>query len=709
MLKRKLLASLFITTGMAAAMSGVALAQAVDSEQSADEPAKSEDRDFRLQEVTVTATRREESLQNVAVAVTAVDNFVLELNQVTNIVDVGAVAPNTTIARNPSSSSTSMIYIRGIGNDSSSLVTETPISQYLDNVYVGRNVGALFDLIGIDRLEILRGPQGTLYGRNSTGGAIKIVTSRPEIGSFSASGDYTIGSFDRRDLRAKINIPLTDNMAANFSAGSFVDDGYYTNISTGGRLNRKNVQAMRAGLLWNATDRLSFYLSGDYTHDNSGLQVPTQMSGSTGAAKDVPLYGDIFYANPNMNDRSTVDTYGVALQTNYELDKGMLELTTAFRAMDFFANYDYGGAPIGPDLLRNSDQTQFSQEIQFSSNLGGNFEFVSGLFYFNEEGSGIEDFIISPALTLGYALDVKSRSVAAYAEGTYELNDRLRLIAGGRVTRDDKEVKRLGLLAGAEGEENWTKFTPKAGFQADLTSDMMAYATYSKGYKSGVYLIFPGNAAQAVTPLPPEEVDAYEIGLKADWFDGRVRTNIAAFFNKYKDLQIGVLGDSAGVQTVSADEEAKGIEIEVTARPTENLYLYGHATIMENEFTRVPTGSASYPIVGDMQRLSPEASFKLGGQYTFPFQNGSEVTVGASYSWFDEQAQGFPNSLYMMDAYDLVDARIAYTPAGESWGIELLGKNLGDTEYWTYQSYLAGYARYYNPGQTWALRLKFGM
>lgn len=705
---KRFLASLFITTSLSVAYSGLAYAQATTEDSSAEAPA--DESQYTLEQVTVTATRREEFIQNVPVAVTAVNEAVLERNQITNLADIGAVAPNTTVFRNPSSSSTSLIYIRGIGDDSSNILREFPVSQYIDGVYVGRNVGSLFELIGYDRVEILRGPQGTLYGRNSTGGAIKLVTTRPNMDSFSAKGDITIGSFDRRDFRAMLNIPLSDTLAGNISFGSSNNDGYYKNISTGAGLNRQDVQSMRGGLLWKTSDKLSFYLTGDYSHDNSGLQVPTQMTSTTGAGKDIPLYGDIYNADPDQPDVATVDTYGASLLTTYQLEKGTLEFTTGYRGLKFDANYDYGGAPVGPDLIRDSTQDQYSQEIQFASDFGGRVELVAGLFYFYEEGAGYEGFVLSPGgATLNYGFDVESKSAAAYTEATFKINDWLNFIAGGRVTYDDKTVIRRGIFEGVEGNDSWTKFTPKLSLQATINPDMMAYATYSQGYKAGIYLPFPGSVTQAQTALPPETVDAYEIGVKADWLDGTLRTNLAVFYNQYQDLQIGVLGDGAGVQTVSADEDAKGVELEITARPSEHLYVFSNLTYLDTEFVRVPTGSASYPVLGDQQRFSPESTFKVGAEYEIPFNNGDAITLGATYSWFDEQAQGFPNSRNMMGDYDLIDARIAYKPENAHWGIELSGKNLGDTEYWTYQSYLAGYSRYYAPGQTWSVRLKFDM
>lgn len=661
-------------------------------------------------DIVVTATKRSERIQAVPVAVTALDAQALERLQINNLADAGAGAPNMTIFRNPSSSSSSLIYMRGIGDDSSNILREFPVSQYIDGVYVGRNLGALADMIGYDRIEILRGPQGTLYGRNSTGGAVKLVTTRPQFDSFSVKGDFTIGSFEERDFRALVNIPIADRLAANVAIGSTNNDGYYTNVATGGGLNRRDIQSVRTGVLFDATDKLSFYLTGDYTHDNSGLQVPTQMSSTTGTGKDVPLYGGDFDAKPDLPDINRGNFWGVGLQTDYSLEFGNLQSITAYRGVDMRANYDYGGAPIGADLIRDVSQTQFSQELQFTSDFDGPFQFVSGLFYYHEKGHGYEGFIFTAGGSpTNYTFDQISDSYAAYAEGNYTFTSWLTGTVGVRVTHDSKELAREVVFDGVTASDSWTRFTPKVGLKAQLDEHIMAYASFSKGYKSGIYLPFPGNAVQAATALPPEGVNAYEVGLKADWLGGKLRTNLALFDNSYKNLQIGVLTSGGATGAVSADEHARGLELEVTATPTENLFVSGAFTLLDTEFTRVPTGSSSYPVLGDEQKFSPPKTFRINADYDIPFDGGQKVTLGVAYSWYDKQAQGFPNTLYKMDAYDLVDARIAFTPAGEHWGLELAAKNLADTRYWTYQSYLAGYARYYAPGRTWSLRLKFDL
>lgn len=661
-----------------------------------------------VDDIIVTAQRREERLQSVPVAVTALNSEAMDRYQINSLADAAGAAPNTTIFRNPSSSSSSLIYIRGIGDDSSNILREFPISQYLDGVYVGRNLGALLDLIGYERIEVLRGPQGTLYGRNSTGGAVKLVTRRPNFSDFSAEGDVTVGSFNRQDVRAMINLPISETVAANFSVGSTTHDGYYTDINTGGGLNRLNIQSLRSGLLWNASEKLTVYVTGDYSHDNSGLQVPTQMSGATGAAKDIPLYGDFYRAAPDMPDLNKVDAWGVGVQADYQLAHGTLQSVTAYRGVDFRANYDYGGAPIGADLIRDITQTQFSQELQFASDFSGPLQVIAGLFFYHEEGEGYEGFIFTAGgAPMDYAFEQTSRSYAAYAEGSWSINDWLTATLGARVTHDSKKMTRRNVFDGLTAEDDWTKFTPKIGLRAQLNPNLMFYGSFSQGYKAGIYVPFPGNADAAVTALPPETVDAFEIGMKADWFDGRLRTNIALFNNEYDNLQIGVLTSGGSTGAVSADERARGIELEVTATPIDNLFLQGSFTVLDTEFTRVPTGSASYPALGDQQRFSPHNTFKLLGEYDIPLGNGDEVKLGAVYSWFDDQAQGFPNVANMMPSYNLIDARIAYTPANSRWGLELAGKNLGDTRYWTYQSYLAGYARYYAPGRTWSVRLKF--
>lgn len=673
--------------------------------QEAEQPQASSD---VVSDIVVTATRRSESIQKVPVAVTAVGTEQMERLQITNLADIGAAAPNTTVFRNPSSSSTSTLYIRGIGDDSSNILREFPVSQYIDGVYVGRNLGSLLDLVGLERVEILRGPQGTLYGRNSTGGALKLVTKRPDFDEFGVKGDVTLGSFDRRDVRLLVNLPLADTLAVNVSAGSSTNDGFYNDVNTGRSLNRQNVQTVRAGLRWEPSDKLDVYLTGDYTHDNSGLQVPTQMSATTGPGMNVPLYGGYYDAAPDQPDLNRVNGWGTSLEINYDLGFGKLQSISAYRGVDFVANYDYGGAPIGPDLLRDTSQWQISQELQFASQFQGPFQVIAGLFYYHEVGKGYEGFVFSPGgAPYPYAFSQKSDSYAAYAEGTLNLTDWLSATAGLRLTHDSKRMKRINVFDGLGADDDWTKFTPKVGLKAQINPNLMTYATYSKGYKAGIYLPFPGNADAAVTALPPEGVDAFEVGVKGDWFGGKLRTNLALFHNKYTDLQIGVLTSGGATGAVSADERAQGIELEVTAKPVRNLYLYGTFTYLDTEFTRVPTGNASYPALGDMQRFSPPYSVKVGGDFDIPLGNGDIVRVGASYSWFDEQAQGFPNSINMMDSYDLIDARIEYRPDNAHWGVEFGAKNIGNTRYWTYQSYLAGYARYYAPGRTWSLRLKF--
>lgn len=696
----KLLVGLMVGTCLGS-LSSVSYAQSEDG--------ASFERRNALEEILVTATRREERLQTVPVAVTALGEDTMERLQISNLVDAAGAAPNVSLFKNPSSSSSSVIYIRGIGDDASNILREFPISQYIDGVYIGRNMGALLDMVGYERIEVLRGPQGTLYGRNSTGGAVKLVTKRPDFDEFAVKGDATIGSFNRRDIRAMVNIPLSDTLATNIAFGNSSNDGAYRNVGTGERMNNTDLQSIRAGVLWKPTDRLSFYLTGDFSHDTSGIQVPTQMSGSTGAAKDIPLYGGFRTANPNVDDVNKVDVWGVGLQADYEFEQGNLQSVTAYRGVSFRANYDYGGAPIGPDLFRDSTQRQFSQEFQFSSNFSGPFQFISGVFFFRETGTAYEGFAFVPTLPpTDYGFEIESESYAAYTEATLEFNDWLTGTLGARVTHDSKNMKRITVFDGVRGDDSWTKFTPKVGLKAQINPDMMAYATFSQGYKAGIYLPYPGTVGQASTALPPENVDAFEAGLKADWLDGRLRTNIAVFYNKNKDLQLGVLGDGGATSVVSADLDAWGIEFEFSATPTDNLYIFGTANYLDTKFVRVPTGSA-YPAYGDEQRFSPPLTLRIGAEYSIPVGNGNAVKVGGTYSWFDDQAQGFPNSLYEMDSYDLVDARIAYEPDNGNWGVELSGKNLTNSRYWSYQSYLAGYARYYATGTTWALKLKFDL
>ncbi|MCG8503108.1 MAG: TonB-dependent receptor [Sphingomonadales bacterium] len=670
--------------------------------QDADSPNTSQG----LENIIVTAEKRAETIQSVPVSVSAFDEASFERDQIFGVQDLHNAVPGLSVQRNPNSSNGASIFLRGIGQDNSTILDEVGVGIYLDGVYMGRNIGALLDLNNFERIEVLRGPQGTLYGRNTTGGAIKLISRRPDVDRFSFHGDVTVGSFDRLDVRGAANIPMGDGLAANISFISLTDDGYYRNEATGQHLNTKNVQALRGALSWTASDRLSVFLTVDYSVDRSSIQVGTQMLGTAPPDDEVPLFTGIFDSRPDVDDVNDFEGWGAALTLTYETGAGTLQSISAYRGFDYKINLDLAGAGFGLDLLRDTQQDQISQELQFTSDFSDRFSLVAGLYYFREEASEDLFLAVLPDIVFPSSPEQTSQSVAVYGQFEYVFTPWLTGIVGGRFTYDKKTVGRNAIFDGITASENWSRFTPKVGLSADWGPDRLIFVTYSQGYKAGVFQPFPTDPLTASAALEPETIDAIELGVKADWLERRLRTNIALFRNKFENIQLSLLSDGGAVESLSADLIVKGIEAEVTLIPVDGLRLYASGALMDSEFTAVPPMGVGTPRLGEGQKFTPDFTGRIGAEYTWDVRDDHELTLGVSYDWTGEQSHGYPAAITSQGGFGLLDARLAFNHRDGYWGIELAGENLADDIYWTYTSYLAGLTRFYQPGRTWSLRLK---
>ena len=659
-----------------------------------------------LENIVVTAQKRAETIQSVPVSVSAFDEAAFERGQIFGVQDLHNAVPGLSVERNPNSSNGASIFLRGIGQDNSTILDEVAVGIYLDGVYMGRNIGALLDLNNFERVEVLRGPQGTLYGRNSTGGAIKLISRRPDVDGFSFHGDVTVGSFDRLDVRGAANIPMGDTLAANISFISLTDDGYYRNRLTGQHLNTKNVQALRGALSWTPTDRLSLFLTVDYSLDRSSIQVGTQMLGTAPPDDAVPLFGRLDEARPDVPDVNDFEGWGASLTVAYETDFGTFQSISAYRGFDYKINLDLAGAAFGLDLLRDTQQDQVSQELQFTSDFSDRFSLVAGLYYFREDAEEDLFLAVLPDIVFPSSPEQVSESFAAYGQFEYAFMPWLTGIVGARFTYDDKTVTRTGAFDGITASEDWSRFTPKVGLSAEWGPDRLVFVTYSQGYKAGVFQPFPSDPLTAAASLEPETIDAIELGAKADWFDRRLRTNIALFRNKFENIQLSLLSDGGAVESLSADLTVKGIEAEVTLIPIDGLLIYASGALTDSEFTAVPPMGVGTPRLGEGQKFTPDFSGRIGAEYVWDVRDEHEVTLGVSFDWTGEQSHGYPAAITSQGGYGLLDARLAYAHRDGYWGIELAGENLAGDDYWTYTSFLAGLTRFYQPGRTWSLRLK---
>ena len=672
-----------------------------------------------LEEITVTARKRAEPLQEVPIAVSAFDANALRQQQVYNVEDLSSIAPDLQISKSQGSANSAAVYIRGIGQDTSTILNENGVGIYIDGVYLARQVGSLVDLVDVSQVEVLRGPQGTLYGRNNIGGAIKIDTVRPTTDEFSYRGDITVGSFDRVDVRGSVNAPINDRMAITVSGSSRTDSGYYTNAGDGSELNRKDTQAVRLALLYDINNDIDFYWSTDFSRDHSGANVGTPFTSSNPAATR-PIYGT-FSAYPALPDTNRFSGWGTSSTLDWNVGVGKVTSITAFRQTNFVQADNLSGVPwdappsftaANLNLSRHEEQHQVSEEVQFVSTWGGPLNLTSGVYYFHEFGDEYLGFDISAQTEIPYSATQKSTSEAVYTELTYDFTDQLSLTAGGRYTHDDKSIVRGGLFAGVTADNSESEFTPRAMLSYKPAKDYLLYASWARGYQEGEYQPFPGNAAEAAAITSPQKVTAYEVGAKTEWLEHRLRANLAVFRNTYDNLATGVVsagGDGSLVTETAADMRSQGAELELTGRITEGLTLNASYARDQTRYLSVSGPySAANPQVGQPTKDTPLDEERFGANYSFPLTTDAHAELGGNVSYRSEFLTEVPAlPWYVQGAHALVDARASYVDDKHGWSMTLGGGNLTNKLYFNQSTLLSGPMRFYMPQRTWSLQFAF--
>jgi iron complex outermembrane recepter protein len=714
-------------------------------------------------DIVVTARRREERLQDVPIAVTAVTEQAFERQQIVGLEGLHLSVPNMTVVKNTTTSNAAQIFIRGIGQDESTYNSEQGVTVYIDGVPLGKQNGAMLDLIEFERIEVLRGPQGTLYGRNATGGAVKFEIKRPDLQNFRGVGDLSIGSFSRFDVRGSVSAPIVnDQLAVKLDFVSRSEDGYITDRTLGENVNNTNRKTARISALWKPTDQLTVYATLDKTWDRSNIQIPTPtqirlacVQSATNLTPScngqspndyVPRFGSPFIADRSIPNQNTTDAGGGSLQIAYDFGAATLTSTTGYR--DLFTSFagDLDGArDVTLDFIQTLKQNQFSQEVQLASNGQGPFTWVLGGFYWNETATQGAQNIFQATNNDNRQ---KSQSIAFYGEGTYEVLPGLRVTAGGRWTRDTKSMvgsafARLApttgfqrndgaLLFNYTGNLSFSNFSPRVVVDWKPTRDLLLYASWSKGYKAGVFSSGrPTTLVAALGTLPPEKVTTYEIGAKTSWFDNRLTANISAFTSDYTNLQLSFL--SGGVFFIApAGARIKGLEGEFVVRPVKPLTLYATAGYLDaritavtlNPVTGIPIGGL---FIGAPLKHAPEfmakVGFELAGDVGFGRLGlGGNITHQSTITRNNAVTPAIisPN-------VSVADMQANYETADGKWRVTLGVKNLTNEVYWLQGVNVAGVARsplgaaapapttqplvsaarFYAPPRTWSATVRF--
>lgn len=690
-----------------------AWAQTVATEAAAADDAGS------VSEIVVTARKRSESLQDVPIAVSAFGADALEQQQAQSLDDLSFAAPNIAITKNQTTSNSAQIYIRGVGQDDSTPTNEPGVGIYLDDVYLARSQGSLLDLIDVERVEVLRGPQGSLYGRNSTGGAIKLVTRRPDLQDVRFVGDVTYGRFDRIDLRGSLSVPLLEDTAAvKLDAMTFNRDGYVTRRDNGSDINRVERTGLRGALLWKLSDTADLYVTADYSWDDSGQTAPAPLTippagvGKTLTGNRRPLFG-YYVSDPNAADKYEFDGGGVSASLSFDTGAGQLKSVTAYRSFDNFFNSDLRGrSPAsggGSDLVRDLHQNQFTQEVQLASDSDGPLNYVVGAFYLHEKIDNLDVFLIR------HDYRQKTRSIAGYADLSYDITDRLSLSVGGRYTEDKKSVDMDatglgGVFSVRDFEAKFDEFTPKVGLSFEPNDNVLLFGSWQRGFKAGAFQGFPQRLTDLTQQvLAPEKVDSYEAGFKSTLADGRVRFNGTVFYLDYKDIQFALFNPATtGFVARTAGAEGWGTEWEVNARIADGFTLAATLGTFDSEIDDVAAGDPLLATVrGTRIKHVPKYNLQIAPAYEYALASGGAIITGGTFTYVGKIFFDATNTPFnAQPKHELVDLYLGYKGAGDRWRLTAGVQNATDQR-WALTGTSAGQGSLFPAlPRTWSVTLR---
>jgi len=663
-----------------------------------------------LDDVIVTARRRDELLKDVPISVSALGEERLEQTGASDITALQQQTPNATVQIARGSNSTLISFIRGIGQQDPLWGFEPGVGLYVDDVYVARPQGAVLDIYDVARIEVLRGPQGSLYGRNTVGGAIKYVTNGlsndPEL---TLRGTY--GSFNQIDLMAVGSIPLADNFRVGGAIASYQRDGYGTNINTGAEHYNKDVLAARASAEFEPREDVSIRLTYDRVQDDSNPRHGHRLiAGATPAGRILP---SVYDTNAGLGNDNSVMSQGASATVQIDLnDNWTFKSISAWREGETTTVIDFDNTPAATlDIPGFYADDQFTQEFQFLFDYE-RIQGVAGFFYLDGHAEGAFDTILGNAgIVIGTNGQVNTESWAGFADVNFDLTDRLHLGIGLRYTLDEKRgtvfranylgATRSPLLGGTvrapllvrtnyTNAKDFTQFTPRIALSYDLTDDMTTYASYSQGFKSGGFDM-RGDAfltPNTVNGYDPETVDSYEIGLKGAL--DRLTFAAAVFYNEYQDQQVTTqVPAGAGIASFVDNVGSStfyGAEFEGRLRILDNLsasFAVGYLHSDFEEFLRFNLTTMVFEDISNLVVLqnAPDWTGYLGFTWIGDLAGGAlAVTPSVSYRG-DSSMFEFPNPILDQKAYSLVDLSIVWTDPTDRYTVGLYGKNLTDEEY----------------------------
>ncbi len=752
-----------------------------------------------IAEIVVTATRRDTNLQRTPIAVSAIDQQLIQQANVDNIGGLASFVPNFS-AETITGFNAASFAMRGVGQNNIIVYFEPPVVVLVDDFVVPSVQTQLLDTFDVSQVEVLRGPQGTLFGKNSTGGAVTVRTKRPELSTIGAEGRFSYGSFGSAGVKGAVNVPIGDVAALRVVGGYEKSDGYYKNGAcygpvtgfvpnkfqgrsgclNGEDVGGKDVWQARAKLLIEPSDTITALFQYEWLRDRSGtvpsvnenqlytgtapfltgllgVKVPNSSSDPLDNA-GITLRNDAF-----LRDKQRIDVDGFYANIDFNFDIGRLTSVTGLRKQKSRLPNSYAGVtaiaadgqPLSVfDASRDDDRKTFQQELRFASDLGGPFDFVAGGFYQKDDTDfcvsqilGFLDLTAGP-LPFGNWNDTpyilcnaqKAKSTAIFAEGTFKVSDRLTLTGGVRQTWDDKTWRGrqqafiptleggfdLGItlrepldasvynfpagVVRVDSKSNELTYRVNLGFEA--TDDIYLYATHATGYKGGGFNDQIGGFAafgadldafaEAARPTNPEKAKSYEVGIKSEFLDNRIRANLTGFYVDYSNLQkqlnvpIVVNGNPNQVTIFvnAASATVKGFEAELTAKPVDNLTLRGVLGYQDGKYDEYNAPGAGYDLATAPLDRAPKWQWTVDATYAAPLSDDLKLVVNGNIAYqarnLFTQSIDEPEGNTFLNARTLMNASITLSDADDRYYVRLVGQNLTDKRYRTASQNVAG-------------------
>ncbi|MGK0304591.1 MAG: iron complex outermembrane receptor protein [Gammaproteobacteria bacterium] len=679
-----------------------------------------------LERIEVTARKTVESLQEVPVSITSIGSVELDEKGISVLTEIQQFSPNTTLQNSRGTNSTLTAFIRGVGQQDPLWGYEPGVGIYIDDVYVARPQGAVFDLLDVERIEVLRGPQGSLYGKNTVGGALKYVTKEMS-GDTELNVQGTLGSYNQRDLKVTGQFPIIeDKLYVGFGLADLSRDGYGEYLQSALPNQdlenyNKDLTAARVTIEFTPRDDLFFRLAWDKTTDDSNSKGGYRLLPSL--LTDAPVPDSVFDSYTSLPTENKVELEGISLTARWDINDAMsLKYTGSTRESYSPTNIDFDNTALDIfDVPAIYEDDNSSHEVQFNYS-GDGLNVVGGIYYYDGESCGQFEAILgflgraafgTPGLTREVSGCNNSESTAIYAQGSYDITEQLSVTIGARYTDEEKQaVVKNGLIfdnvypesawipgyvrpsgdivpqvlgsdsngdgvLDAPSVQSWSRFTPRIGLEYQANPDLMLFASYSQGFKSGT---FNPRATVNEPGVEPEIVDSIEVGMKSDWSDN-LRVNLTLFSLDHKDRQyIGLLPtDDVTVlnQFLSnvAATSATGIEAEITYLATDNLtFDFSLGTIN----SKIEENNAVPPLIGISN--TPDLTYNLAANYVMESDMGA-FTFNANYYYRGDYRLFEDSDLLQEEGYGILNASVNWQSDGGQWYGGLHLKNLTDEEY----------------------------